>query len=62
MMVGGWRAATLARDLETKGLPATQLAAIGYGASRPLASHDTEDGRAKNQRLEIVLQPAPSAR
>jgi chemotaxis protein MotB len=52
------RAAAVARYLETKGLPARQLAATGYGAARPLASNDTEAGRAQNRRLDIVLQPS----
>lgn len=55
------RAAAVARYFETKGLPAAQLAAIGYGAARPAATNDTEAGRAQNRRIEIVLQPSPAA-
>jgi len=32
-----------------------RLSAVGYGASRPLASNDAAAGRAKNRRVEIVL-------
>lgn len=55
------RAAAVARHFEIKGFPATQLAVIGYGAARPVATNDTEAGRAQNRRVEIVLQPSPAA-
>jgi chemotaxis protein MotB len=41
------------------GLPATMLSAVGYGDSRPVAGNETEEGRRKNRRVEIVLRPAP---
>lgn len=33
-----------------------RLAAAGYGASRPLVANDTPEDRAKNRRVEIVLE------
>jgi outer membrane protein OmpA-like peptidoglycan-associated protein len=39
------------------GIPATQFAIQGYGDTRPIASNDTETGRAKNRRVEITLVP-----
>ncbi len=33
------------------------LSAAGYGEFDPIASNDTPDGRAKNRRIEISLQP-----
>ena len=33
------------------------LSAAGYGEFDPVASNDTPDGRAKNRRIEITLQP-----
>ncbi|ULJ63712.1 OmpA family protein [Wielerella bovis] len=38
-------------------LPASRFAVKGYGSSKPLASNDTEEGRAKNRRVSIVLIP-----
>ena len=34
-----------------------RLSAIGYGEYRPVASNDTEEGRQKNRRVEIVIMP-----
>lgn len=35
-----------------------RLEAIGYGEKKPIASNDTPDGRAKNRRIDVVIQPA----
>ena len=37
-----------------KGVAAGRLAAQGYGDTRPVADNRTEDGRAKNRRVELV--------
>ena len=34
----------------------TRLSTVGLGDSQPIASNDTEDGRAKNRRLELVVE------
>lgn len=50
------RATTVARFLQEKaGLDPALLTAAGYGEYRPLASNDTEQGRARNRRIELVL-------
>ncbi|MGF6916703.1 OmpA family protein [Paraburkholderia sp. 40] len=47
--------------IDVSGLAATQFAIQGYGETRPIASNATDDGRAKNRRVEITLVPdAPS--
>ena len=43
--------------IEASGIPATQFAIQGYGDTRPVASNDTAEGRAKNRRVEITLVP-----
>lgn len=35
------------------GFPPARLAATGFGEYRPIASNDTEDGRAQNRRIEL---------
>jgi len=50
------RRANAVRDyLASKGVKASRLTARGYGESRPVASNDTEEGRAENRRVELVI-------
>jgi chemotaxis protein MotB len=51
------RATTVTRYLQDEGVDAQLLSACGYAENRPVASNDTEEGRAKNRRIEIVLIP-----
>lgn len=51
------RASAVLRYLSRNGVEAGQLRAIGYGPTRPLASNDSESGRAQNRRVELVLSP-----
>lgn len=50
------RAANVVRLLtsETK-IPPRQLIAVGYGEYRPIADNSTEEGRAKNRRIDIIV-------
>ena len=47
----------------SKGVPASSLTAVGYGAQHPVASNRTADGRAQNMRVEIrrLAAAAPEA-
>jgi len=38
------------------GLPADRFTAVGYGATKPLASNDTDDGKAQNRRIEFLVR------
>ncbi|MBI4413056.1 MAG: OmpA family protein [candidate division NC10 bacterium] len=56
------RATVVARFLQDKvGLDPTRLSATGYGEYRPVAPNDSEEGRAQNRRIEIILAPLPPA-
>ena len=41
--------------IDEVGLTPSRLSAAGYGASRPRVHNDSEDNRAKNRRVEIIL-------
>jgi len=52
------RATVVVRFLqEEAGLESERLSAVGYSFYRPIASNDTEEGRRKNRRVEIILGP-----
>jgi chemotaxis protein MotB len=51
------RAVEVVKLLVQKGADPKHLSACGYGEFDPIASNDTADGRAKNRRIEITLQP-----
>jgi len=38
------------------GVGSAKLTAVGYGASKPIDSNDTPEGRAKNRRIEFVVK------
>jgi outer membrane protein OmpA-like peptidoglycan-associated protein len=47
------RAETVKAFLVLHGIEASRLTPKGYGLDRPVASNDTEEGRAKNRRVEL---------
>jgi len=52
------RATEVVRYLQEKGgMDPHLLSATGYAEYQPIASNDTEEGRHKNRRIEIVLLP-----
>jgi OmpA-OmpF porin, OOP family len=38
-------------------VPPDKILAVGYGSSRPLASNATEEGRAINRRIDVLITP-----
>lgn len=38
-------------------IPTYRLIATGYGETRPIASNETESGRLRNRRIDIVIRP-----
>ena len=51
-----FRAKVVANYLIDKGIDPSRITAKGYGHSRPLADNSTEEGRAKNRRVEFVVE------
>jgi chemotaxis protein MotB len=54
--LSGGRASAVLRFLADHGLAGADLQATGYADTRPIESNDTEAGRAKNRRVEILIQ------
>jgi OOP family OmpA-OmpF porin len=50
------RAQTVARHLVENGVSESQLDVRGFGKKNPVADNSTEAGRAKNRRVEIVVE------
>lgn len=48
------RANTVFQYLKLFGISSERLLAKGYGETQPVSSNDTEEGRAKNRRVELV--------
>jgi chemotaxis protein MotB len=55
------RASTVVRFLSGHGVSPGRLTATGYADQHPIASDDTANGRARNRRVEIVLQRVDTA-
>jgi len=51
------RAINVARYLQDEGIDPGQLSAVAYGEWKPVGDNDTEEGKAKNRRIEIILVP-----
>jgi chemotaxis protein MotB len=53
--LSGQRAFSVARYLTQHGIPEKQVRAAGCGSARPIASNASAAGKAKNRRVEIVV-------
>jgi len=51
------RAASVADYLSARGVQSARLGTRGFGETQPVASNDSEEGKAANRRVEIKLVP-----
>ena len=49
------RANSVRQNMIDRGIDPSRIEAIGKGKSEPIAPNDTEEGRAKNRRVEFVI-------
>jgi OOP family OmpA-OmpF porin len=50
------RAQAVLDYLVRAGLPASRFTPIGYGSSQPVASNDTDEGKAQNRRIDFLVR------
>lgn len=50
------RAGAIVKLLAKAGVASDKMSAVGYGATKPVASNDTDEGRAANRRIEFSVQ------
>jgi OOP family OmpA-OmpF porin len=50
------RAQAVVDYLVKAGLPASRFSVVGYGSTQPVATNDTEQGKAQNRRIEFVVK------
>lgn len=51
------RAASVADYLSSRGVTRARIGTRGFGETQPIATNETEDGRAANRRVEIKIVP-----
>ena len=51
------RAINVTRYLQQQGLDPAVLSAVAYGEYHPVAQNDSEEGKTRNRRIEIILVP-----
>lgn len=50
------RAENVMNFLVEQGVAASRLTSVGYGLSHPIADNETKEGRAKNRRVDLIVQ------
>jgi OmpA-OmpF porin, OOP family len=50
------RAEAVVDYLVKAGLPSDRFTAVGYGSTQPVASNETDEGKAQNRRIEFVVR------
>jgi outer membrane protein OmpA-like peptidoglycan-associated protein len=51
------RAAAVVKWLVAHGISASRLVSEGFGPDKPIASNDTQEGKALNRRTEFIVVP-----
>jgi outer membrane protein OmpA-like peptidoglycan-associated protein len=52
------RAESVSAFLTTElGVPAFRISSVGYGETQPIANNDTEQGRERNRRIDVIIEP-----
>ncbi|MDQ7994241.1 MAG: OmpA family protein [Luteibacter sp.] len=55
------RSLTVTRALIADGVPPSSVFAAAFGSEQPVSANSSDEGRAKNRRVEIAPMPRPSA-
>lgn len=50
------RAASVARELERSGVSRQRMNVAGFGEGSPIATNNTDAGRARNRRVEVIVE------
>jgi len=50
------RASSVQNYLESHGIDSRRLSAVGYGEAQPIDSNETEEGKARNRRVELRVK------
>ena len=51
------RAITVLKAMVDAGLPAERVSAASFGETRPVGTNETQEGKAQNRRIEIIIVP-----
>ena len=55
------RADAVRNFMSQRGYDASRIRAVGIGEARPIADNTTDEGRANNRRVEVIVEPAATA-
>ena len=50
------RARAVYSEIEANNVPARRLSTRGFGESKPIASNQTDQGRRRNRRVEVIIE------